>query len=79
MFEPHKNDTGTRDSRTVALLVVAFVFSPAALVLSRPLGYISVSLAVACTALCLVLAWVNWARNSRVSIASLETPRTGGK
>ena len=37
---------GTRWTTTIAFLVIAFVFSPAILMISRPVGYASVSLAV---------------------------------
>jgi DNA-binding transcriptional regulator of glucitol operon len=31
------------------------------------LGYVSVSLAIACSALCVALAWVNWKRSTSTS------------
>jgi hypothetical protein len=56
----------------VAFLVVAFIFSPAILFFFRPLGYLSVSLAIGCSALCVALAWVNWKKSSQLSIPSIE-------
>lgn len=69
MFESHEQSNGSRHTFTVALLVLAFVFSPALLILSRPVGLVSATLAAACSALCAVLAWFNWNRHSQ------EAPR----
>ncbi len=77
MFDSCQKPTGTAYSTTIALLAVAFVFSPAVLVVSRPFGYVALSLAVACSALCVTLAWFNWRKSSRLSIPSIA-PR-GGK
>lgn len=71
MFEASQKSTGTGYTTTVAFLVVAFIFSPAFLAFSRPLGYVSVSLAVACSALCITLAWLNWRKSSQLSIPSI--------
>lgn len=73
MLETNQRSTGTQYTGTAALLIVAFIFSPAALILSRPLGYLSVLLAVASSALCIVLAWVNWKKHSQLTMPSLET------
>ncbi len=72
MFQASQKSTGTGYTTTVAFLLVAFVFSPAILIISRPLGYMSVSLAAAFSALCIILAWVNWKRSSQLSIPSIE-------
>lgn len=72
MFASGQKSTGTEYTTTVAFLVVAFIFSPAILFFFRPLGYMSVSLAVACSALCVVMAWVNWKKSSQLSIPSIE-------
>jgi hypothetical protein len=53
------------------LLTVAFIFIPAVLVVSRPFGYVSLSLAIACSALCATLAWVNRKKSSQLSIPSI--------
>ena len=74
MLKSNQITTGTQYTGTVALLVVAFIFSPAALILSRPLGYLSVSLAAASSMLCIVLARVNWKRHSQLTMPSIETP-----
>jgi len=67
MFAQQKS-TGSGYTTTVAFLVVAFLLIPAVLVISRPLGYVSISLAVAFSALCIGLAWFNWKRLSQLSI-----------
>lgn len=70
--------TGSGYTRTVAYLAVA-IFSPAVLVVSRPVGFIAISLAIACSALCVALAWLNWRKFSRLSIASAESHRSINK
>jgi hypothetical protein len=72
MFASGQKATGTEYTTTVAFLVVAFLFSPAILLFFRPLGYLSVSLAVGCSALCVALAWVNWKKASQLTIPSIE-------
>lgn len=74
MFDAYQKPTGTAHPTTAALLIVAFVFSPAALLASHPFGYLALSLAVACSMLCLTLAWVNWRRFSRPSIPVVVSP-----
>ena len=73
MFDPSQKPTGTSYITTVALLALAFVFSPAVLVISRPFGYLALWLAIACSAVCVTLAWVNWRRSSQLSIPSIES------
>ena len=72
MFASGQKATGTEYTNTVALLVVAFLFSPAILFFFRPLGYLSVSVAIACSGLCVALAWVNWKKASQLTIPSIE-------
>ena len=74
MFDAYQKPAGTAHTTTAALLIVAFIFSPAALVASHPFGYLTLSLAIACSALCLTLAWVNWRRFARLSIPSVVNP-----
>ena len=73
MFDASKKSTGTGYTTTVAFLVVAFVFIPAVLVVSRPFGYLSVSLAIVCSTLCVALAWVTWRKTSQLSIPSIAS------
>ena len=79
MFEPYSKSTGTQYTQTVALLVLAFVFSPATLLLSGQTGYLPISVAVACSAVCITLAWVSWTKYSRLTIPSIQTPRVKAK
>ena len=74
MFDSHQKSTGTQYTTTVALLIVAFIFSPVILIVSRPFGYVSVSLALACSVLCVAFAWVSWRKYSQLTIPSIETP-----
>lgn len=79
MFHSHEKSTGTQYTLTVTLLALAFVFSPALLVLSNRFGYVSVSLAVVCSTLCVALAWLNWSKYSRLTIPSIEAPQPNSK
>lgn len=79
MFVSNQKPTGTEYTTTVAFLVLAFLFSPALLLLSGPLGYVSLTLAVACSVLCVSLAWLNWRKYSKLTIPSLETGRAKSK
>ena len=73
MMEPQQKSTGTQYTTTVALLAVAFIFVPAVLVVSRPFGYVTLGLAIACSVLCAALAWVLWKKASQLSIESIAT------
>lgn len=73
MLDAHQKPTGTRYTITVALLIVAFFFSPALLIVSRPLGYGSFSLALTCSVLCVALAWVVGKKYSELTIPSIAT------
>ena len=79
MLETNQKSTGTQYTGTAALLIAAFIFSPAALILSRPVGYLSVFLAVASSGLCIILAWVNWKKHSQLTMPSLETSDSRSK
>jgi hypothetical protein len=74
MFDIQHKSTGTRYTMTAALLLVAFIFSPIVLIASRPFGYVSVALALACSALCVAWAWVNGNKYSALTIPSIVTP-----
>ena len=79
MFDTQQKATGTGYTTTVAFLVVAFIFSPAALIFSGRFGYISVSLAIACSTLCVALAWLIWKKSSQRSIPSIVTQEARAK
>jgi len=71
LFDSQLESAGRQYTRTFALLAVAFLFSPAVLAASRPLGYVSVSLAVVCSAMCVTLALFNW---KKFSVPALAIP-----
>ena len=71
MFDTQQKSTGTDYTTTVAFLVAGLVFSPAMVVFLRPVGYMSVSLAVAGSVLCLAMAWLKWKRTSQLTIPSI--------
>jgi len=79
MFDAHQKHTGTRYTMTVALLVIAFIFSPAVLYMSSPFGYASLALALACSVLCIALAGLHWKKFSQLTIPSLENPYSRSK
>jgi hypothetical protein len=60
MFDVHQTSTGPRYTATVALLTVAFVFIPAILLVSRPFGNVALSLAIVCSAACVMFARSNF-------------------
>ena len=71
MFNSQLKSAGRGYTGTVALLATAFIFSPALLAASRPFGYLSLSLAVGCSAVCATWAWVHWKRSSQLSMPSI--------
>jgi hypothetical protein len=64
---------------TIAYLLVAFVFSPAMLIVWRPLGYTSVALASACSVFCIAMAWAKWRKSSDPSRPSTANVRAVAK
>lgn len=76
MFTSHEKSTGTQYTVVVASLVSAFVFGPAVIVMSGPLGYASASAAFVLAALGLAVAWLNWKRYAQLTIPSIETLAT---
>lgn len=74
MLDSHPRSTGTEYTMTAALVIVAVIFIPAAVILSRPVGFVSVLLAMAASVLSIVLAWIRWKKYSRLTIPSLLQP-----
>lgn len=72
MLVANENPSGTNYTATAALLIVAFIFIPAVLIVSRPFGDVSLAAAIACSAICVGLARINWMKFSRLSIASIS-------
>jgi hypothetical protein len=71
MLNEQKTYTGTSYTITAALLMLAFVFSPAILYVSRPFNFASVSTALLFSGLCVGLAWLNWRAHSELTIPSI--------
>jgi len=46
VFAPQQKSTGTGYTQTIALLAAAFIFIPGLLLMSRPFGYVSLTLAI---------------------------------
>ena len=76
MFTSHQKSTGTQYTVVVASLIFAFVFGPAAIVVSRPLGYASLSMAFLLAGLGLAVAWLHWKRYAQLTIPSIQVPAT---
>ena len=72
MFPSHQKSTGAAYTPTVALLAVAFIFTPAVLIVLHPVGLASVALAIACSVVSSAAVWINWRRSSSLSISLLE-------
>ena len=79
MFDTQQKSTGTEYTMTVALLLLGFVFTPALLLLSRPVGYLTITLAIACSAVLLASSRFSWTRYSQLTIPSIAAPRGRSK
>ena len=76
MLVANEKSTGTNYTATAALLIVAFVFIPAILIASRPIGDFSLAAGIIGSVICIGLARRNWMRSSHLSTSSIATPRT---
>lgn len=72
----HEKPTGTSYTASAALLILAIVFIPAMLIVSRPFNDFSLAAAIACGAICIGLARANWTKSSQLSIPSITDPGT---
>ena len=72
MFDSSQKPTGTGYTTTVAFLIVALIFIPAALMFFDNFGRIAIVLAAACSVLCLGMAWRSWKKSSQLTIPSIE-------
>lgn len=83
MFDTQQESSDTHYPITVALLIVAFVFSPLVLILSQASGYVAPSLALAFSACCVAWAWINCKPGeSKPGVASsrgVRGPRVGSR
>lgn len=68
MFDSIEKSTGTGYTKMVALLSVAFIFSPGVLFVLRPFGNIALVLAIAVSITCAALAWANWKKSSQLGV-----------
>jgi hypothetical protein len=72
MFETSQKSTGTGYTTSVAFLIVALVFIPAALMFFGDFGRLYIGLAIIGSVLCLGMAWRTWKKSSQLSIPSIE-------
>lgn len=79
MLDIQQKPTGRDYTSTICLLALAFVFSPAVLIATRPMGYVSMSIAAVCSVTCASLAWMRWRRSSELSILSIAYQGTRSK
>jgi flagellar biosynthesis protein FliP len=79
MFDSSQKSTGTGYTTTVAFLIVAVIFIPAALMFFDNFGRIAVVLAAVCSVLCLGMAWRSWKTSSQLSIPSIEAQEAPSK
>lgn len=78
MFDPYRFSKRTGYNPTVVFLVGSLILCPAVLSVSS-FSYLTVPLAMACSALCAALAWVSWQKSPRPSIPSLAIQRGEAK
>ena len=79
MLDSRQKYVGTGYTITVAMLVLACVISPGLLLLSRPSGYVAPSVALACSAFCVAIAFIHWKKYSELTIPSITSPRPRSK
>ena len=71
VFDSNRKSTGTDYTATFALLAMALIFSPVALIMTG--GYVSFSTAATISIVCLALAWFRWKNHSQLSISTIGT------
>ncbi len=76
MFTSHQKSTGTEYTVVIASLVFAFVFSPVLMIMSGPLRYASVSMALVIGTVGLAVAWFSWMKYSQLTIPSMQASVT---
>jgi hypothetical protein len=79
MFDSSQKSTGTGYTITVAFLIVAVIFIPAALMFFDNFGTIAVALAAVGSVLCLAMAWRTWKKSSQLTIPSIEAQEAPSK
>jgi hypothetical protein len=73
MFDASQKSTGTGYTTTVAFLIVALIFIPAALMFFGNFGRLTLVAAIGFSVLCLGMAWRTWKKSSQLSIPSIES------
>jgi hypothetical protein len=73
VFDSHLKSTGREYTAVIAWLALALFFIPA-LFLVLQASYVSVSLAVSGSVLCVVMAVVRWRTSSLLSIPTIGKP-----
>lgn len=76
MFDSSLNSTNRGHTVTVALLALAFVFVPALVAVWQPSSY---SPAIGASALLVTLAWFDFKKSRKVSIAGVAITREAEK
>ena len=76
MFDTQQKSTGRDRTATVSLFALAFILSPALLVVSRPMDPLWNALAIVSGAAGAALAFIGWKRSSELLIPSIANPGT---
>ncbi len=79
MFDTSQKSTGTGYTTTVAFLIVAVIFIPAALMFFDNFGRVAIALAVVASVACLGLAWRSWKKSSQLTMPSIEPQEVPSK
>jgi membrane associated rhomboid family serine protease len=72
MFDSSQKSTGTGYTTTVAFLIVALVFIPAALMFFDNYGRVAIAIAIVGSVSCLGMAWRSWKKSSQLTMPSIE-------
>jgi len=72
MFTTGEKSTGTAYTTTVAFLIVALVFVPAALLFIDNFGSVAIGLAMIGSLACMGMAWLSWRKSSRLTMPAIE-------
>ena len=79
MFDSEQKSTGTEYTTMVALLIMVFIFCPIVMAASRSVGNLSLSLGIVGSSLCVIMAWFNWKKSSRLYVPSIVIQNLGAK
>lgn len=79
MFDSHQKSTGRDYSLTAALLAFGIMLVPALLLANHSVSRMALILSSIGSLVCLCVAWLNWRRNSKLTIPTIEDERTIAK